>query len=394
MIGDPDQAIYGFRGAKADCFDTFLANHPDTQLIRLSQNYRSTPQVIEAALSTIRLNPGMERMLKAHHSDGAAIRLMEAPDVFSEAVWIAKEIAHMAGGIDMLDAHRDQKERAVNRSFSEIAVLCRTNRQLEQIEMALAHDSIPCIISGHDDFLSDKSVQGMLGFFASLLDTRDSTSLQAALDGLWRIPSALIQPAAVALSQQKDVDIEALAVALQDFPLLRPWLAAIRVLVPRLAQDKPRKLLETLADLCQLASSAVVHLLNASIFYPDLSAMLTSLRTDDSVDIRRVSGSGYASGAVRLMTLHGAKGLEFPVVFLAGLTEGSLPLERAQAETNLEEERRLFYVGITRAKEELILTCAGKPSSFTAELPENIVRSDIRARSKAPRTEQLTLFDF
>ena len=138
VIGDPDQAIYGFRGAQADCFDTFLAAHPDTQLIRLSQNYRSTPQVVEAALSTIRQNPGTERHLHAHQPDGLPIRLMEAPDAFSESVWIAKEIARMAGGVDMLDAQHDHSERTVSRSFSEIAILCRTHRQLEQIENALS----------------------------------------------------------------------------------------------------------------------------------------------------------------------------------------------------------------------------------------------------------------
>ena len=93
------------------------------------------------------------------------------------------------------------------------------------------------------------------------------------------------------------------------------------------------------------------------------------------------------------MTLHGAKGLEFPVVFLAGATDGSLPLERAHMETDVEEERRLFFVGITRAREELILTCGGKPSAFADELPPSMIRGDIRPRNKAPKMEQLTLFD-
>ena len=394
VIGDPDQAIYGFRGAQADCFDTFLNAHPDTQLIRLSQNYRSSPQVVEAALSVIRRNPGMERALIANRPSNAVIRLMEAPDGFSESVWIAKEIARMAGGVDMLDAQNDRSERTVTRSFSEIAILCRTNRQLEQIENALAHDSIPCVISGHDEFLSDKAVQGMLGFFASLMDPHDSASLHAALDGLWRIPAALIQPAAVTLSASEKPDPEFLANELAVFPLLQSWVEAVRTLAPRLTQEKPRKQLETLAGLCKLESDAVSKLLNAAVFHDDLPSMLATLRTDDSADIRRISGSGYASGAVRLMTLHGAKGLEFPVVFLAGLTDGTLPLEHAHKETDVEEERRLFFVGITRAKEELILTTGGKPSAFASELPSAVVRGDIRPRNKIPKMEQLTLFDF
>ena len=393
-IGDPDQAIYGFRGAQADCFDTFLAAHPDTHLIRLSQNHRSSPQVVEAALSVIRRNPGMERTLIANRPSNVSLRLMDAPDGFSEAVWIAKEIARMAGGVDMLDAQNNRSERTITRSFSEIAILCRTNRQLEQIENALVHDSIPCVISGHDDFLNDKAVQGMLGFFASLIDPHDSASLHAALDGLWRIPAALIQPAAVALSSTEKPDAVFLSKELAVFPLLTPWVEAVRTLAPRLAQDKPRKQFENLAALCKLESDSVTKLFNAAVFHNDMPLLLTALRTDDSADIRRTSGSGYASGAVRLMTLHSAKGLEFPVVFLAGLAEGALPLEHAQKETDLEEERRLFFVGITRAKEELILTCGGKPSVFASELPVSVIRGDIRPRNKIPKMEQLTLFDF
>jgi len=393
VIGDPDQAIYGFRGAQADCFDTFLSRHPNAQLIRLSRNYRSTPQIIQAALSTISRNPGMPRELTACQPSGPEVRLMEAPDAFSEAVWIAKEIGRMVGGVDMLDAQRNGSGRGILRPFSDIAVLCRTHRQLEQIEDALAHDSIPCIISGHDEFLSDRAVQGAIGFFASLLYPRDSTSVHSALDGLWRIPSALIQPAAVALAAMDTIDFAALSEALNDFPLLMPWLNAIKTLLPRLRADKPRKLLEKLAELCQLESDAITKLLHTAVFYDDLPSLLSSLCTDDSADIHRTSATGYASGAVRLMTLHSAKGLEFPVVFLAGVTVGSLPLERVHACTDEAEERRLFFVGITRAREELILSCGGKPSSFAGELPVTLNRGSIHARIRAPKTEQLSLFD-
>jgi len=394
VIGDPDQAIYGFRGAQADCFDRFLHDHPDTKLIRLTQNYRSTPQILTSALSVIRHNPGIERELNAARPSGASVRWLEAADSFSESVWIAKEIARMAGGVDMIESNRYHFERTVMRSFSEIAVLCRTHHQLEQVEAALAHDSIPCIISGHDDFLSDRIVQGMIGFFASLMNPHDSASLQAALDGLWRIPAPLIQPPAVALSQMSTADADTLCEALADFPLLKPWLNAVQTLLSSLMCDKPRKQLETLASLCHAESDAVDKLLNAAVFHDDLPSLLSSLRTDDSADIRRASGTGYTNGAVRLMTLHASKGLEFPVVFLAGVTAGTLPFERTHTESSVEEERRLFFVGITRAREELILTCGGKPSAFADELPEDVSRGDIQSRHKAPKAEQLSLFDF
>ena len=127
-------------------------------------------------------------------------------------------------------------------------------------------------------------------------------------------------------------------------------------------------------------------------FHDDMDEFLATLRFGETADIRRASGSGYAAGAVRLMTLHGAKGLEFPVVFLSGVTGGSLPLERAHAVSDVEEERRLFFVGITRAKEELILSCGGAPSAFLTELPSGIVRGEIRPRNRIPRMEQLSLF--
>ena len=393
VIGDPDQAIYGFRGAKADCFDTFLAAHPDALVIRISRNYRSTPQVLEAALSVITHNPGMERSLAAHQAAGEPIRLMEAPDAFSEAVGIAKEIGKMVGGVDMLEAQHAEGLFPVVRSFSDIAVLCRTHRQLEQIENALVHDSIPCVISGHDDFLSSKTVQGMIGFFASLLDTHDSASVHAALDGLWRLPSALSQRAIVALSafEPGRIDPDQLRQELCDFPLLQPWAEAVCHFAAA-KREKPRKQLEQLARMCEADDADVQKLLNTAVFYDDMAELIASVRTGEEADVRRAAGSGYASGAVRLMTLHGAKGLEFPVVFLAGVTSGTLPMERAHQACNIEEERRLFFVGITRAREELILSCGGSPSSFLSELPSHISRSSLRARNRVPKMEQLSLF--
>ena len=392
VIGDPDQAIYGFRGAQADCFERFLSSRPEAELVHLHENYRSSPQILEAALNVIRRNPGMERALTAHQPDGAALRLMQAPDVFSEAIWITKEVAGMVGGVDMLEAHHTGTERNIIRSFSDIAILCRIHRQLEQIEAALVHDSIPCIITGHDDFLSSKTVQGMLGFFASLYDSSDSASLHTAFTHLWHLPAELAQRASVALAMHSssELNFELLRTELADFPLITPWIDAAQQLYR--SREKPRKQLERLAGLCSVSDEEIDKLLNASVFHDDMAELLTALRTCGEGDISRVYGSGYASGAVRLMTLHAAKGLEFPVVFLAGLAAGTFPLENAHAVCNLEEERRLFFVGITRAKEELIVTCSGEPSAFWHELPSSATRGLIRARNRIPKTEQLTLF--
>ncbi|MCI5955401.1 MAG: UvrD-helicase domain-containing protein [Clostridiales bacterium] len=394
VIGDPDQAIYGFRGADAQCFDLLLSSRANAKRITLSKNYRSTPQILALANDVIARNPGPERSLVPTVDPGCAVRLLQAPDSFSEAIWISKEIARMAGGVDMLDAQAAGNDRAVTRSFSDIAVLCRTHRQLEQIETCLAHDSIPCVISGRDSFLEDDTVQGLLGFFASLLNPCAEPSLRMALSALWRVPDALCQRAAVALASSGEMEIDAgsLAQELEAFELLKPWLEAANALYPRIRRDKPRKLLEMLANLCGANGRPVEQLFNAAVFHNDIAGMLDDLLAGEESDIRRASGTGYQSGAVRLMTLHSAKGLEFPVVFLAGVTAGSLPLEHAGESANLAEERRLFFVGITRAREELILSCGGAPSPFLNDLPRDVARIQTRARNRIPRTEQISFF--
>ena len=118
--------------------------------------------------------------------------------------------------------------------------------------------------------------------------------------------------------------------------------------------------------------------------------MLQALILGQEGDLRRRSGKGGSGGAVQLMTLHGAKGLEFAAVILAGLSKGNLPLERGGEVDDLEEERRLFYVGITRAKEHLMLTGADKSSLFVAELPAEVRM--IQRRRPAPRVQQLRFF--
>ena len=390
VIGDPDQAIYGFRGADADCFARLLSQNPDAQVMRLARNYRSTPQVLALAGRVISQNPGGERVLMPTRPDGAKVRAVQAPDPLSEGIWIAKEIARMAGGVDMLDAQHMAREAA--RPFSDIAVLCRPRRQLEQIETCLAHNSIPCVIYGRDDFLEDAAVQGALGFFASLTDPQDAPSLTACLTALWRVPAPLCQRAAAALSQSAgEADRPAfLRRELSDFSPLAPWLDAAEALFPRMAREKPRRLLDALCALAGLKGRAVEHLLSTAVFFSTMDGLLDTLRSGEEADIRRASGAGYQSGAVRLMTLHGAKGLEFPVVFLAGVTKGALPLEHETLPADAAEERRLYFVGITRAREELIVSCGGEPSAFFAEIPGE--RETVRSRPRPVRMEQLSLF--
>ena len=160
--------------------------------------------------------------------------------------------------------------------------------------------------------------------------------------------------------------------------------------VPQWVKEKvnTRKLVEQWEE--QYGTSpALERLRNTAVFHEDFDSLWDALVLGQEADLRRASGKHWASGAVRLMTLHGAKGLEFPAVFLAGLSAGAMPLESPGRPADAEEERRLFFVGLTRAREELILTAAPEFSPFLRELPEPVVRETTGRRRVA---EQLRLF--
>ena len=388
VIGDPDQSIYGFRGADAGCFDDLMNAYPEAEAIRLSQNYRSAPAIVDCALSVIRNNPGMERMLNAVRPQGAAPRLIQTQDLYTQGALIAREISHLTGGVDMLEAHARDQERA-HYAFSDIAVLCRTRRQLEQIESCLRRESIPCLISAREDFWEDETVEALLGFFTALLEPANPAPLDPALRKLFHCPEGLIHQAQQALSCLPDFD--AFSSRLASFDGLSPFLTATGIIWPLLPKEKPRKLLDLLIANCGCKGKAVDALKNSALFHGDMPSFLQHISACEEGDFMRSSG-GKPSGAVRLMTLHAAKGLEFPVVFLAGVDEGKLPLERPDEICNIEEERRLFFVGITRARDELILTCGDTPSPFLAELPEGIQRETAKKIVYPQQFQQMSLF--
>ncbi len=387
VIGDPDQSIYGFRGADAACFAELEAQVPGLSTITLRQNYRSTPQVLQSAVQLIDHNPGPARLLTAHKKDGPPVRLACAQSAFDEAVWIAKEIAGMVGGVDMLGAAASGKGRHGTRSFSDIAVLCRTRHRLAQLETALRHDSIPCVIYGRDDFLSDGAVAGALGFCRWLPWPSDGASLESCLKAVWRIPGPLAQRAVAACAAMAQPDINALRREFSSFQVLGPWLAATEAYLPQVGTEKPRRLLETWAAQ-QGKTLPMERLMHTSVFFEDMPSMLSTLLTGEDADVRRASTDRYLTDAVRLMTVHGSKGLEFPVVFLLGdgfPAKGDDPLPEKMA-----EERRLFFVGMTRARDELILTSGDESACFLAEV--EATREVVRIRKQRQRTEQLSLF--
>ena len=348
-IGDPDQSIYGFRGASSGCFRRLAEDRPETRVFRLTKNYRSTPEILAAARPVIEANPGGPRPLEAQRPSGLAVRFLQASDSFSEAVCIAKEILRMTGGGDMLEAQKLGQDGPA-RAFSDIAVLCRTRRQLELIENCLQHDGIPCVVSGRGDFLDADEVRGFLSYFRMLLHPEDSAAHETAQN----------HAPLDALAQQED------------------W----RVLAEK---EKPWKLVERWMDRYG-GAPPLERLRNTAVFHGTFPELWTALALGEEPDLRRASRRGWESGAVRLMTFHAAKGLEFPAVFAAGLSV--LPLESPSCRT--DEERRLLYVGMTRAGEELILTSGPESSPFLSVLPDSVERKILAQRQRP--MEQFRLF--
>ncbi len=392
VIGDPDQSIYGFRGADASCFETLRKQFPDLRVIRLRENYRSAPEVLDAALAVISHNPGERRQLSCNRPGGTPVRLVTAASPFAEAMWIAKEIGRMTGGVDMLDAQAHAGERQTTRSFSELAVLCRTRRQLELLENCLRHDDIPCVISGREAYLNDDLVRGTLCFFRWLLTPSDTLALRVSLKCIWGFPEDLILRLETGYREAHELEVGALEQEAKESGYLSAWVQSIKSYAGKVERERPRALLETFTAAYGAAGDAVSKLLNTAVFYQDMPSFLEALTIGADADIRRAAGHDYASGAVRLMTLHGSKGLEFPVVFVAGLNAGTLPLERIHEAGDIEEERRLFYVGMTRAREELVVSVSEAPSRFAAELPDSVSRENAGIRRYVPKVEQISLF--
>ena len=389
VIGDPDQSIYGFRGASGRCFQQLREDFPQARAIRLVENYRSAPAVIQAALPVIQRNPGGPRALSPNRPAGPAVRLIQAADDFSEGIFIAKEIGRMTGGVDMLEAQKLGHERTV-RAFSDIAVLCRTHRQLELVEKCLRHDDIPCVVSGREAYLDDVQVRGMLAFLRSLLEPADSAAVGTALRLLWDCPADLIQKAQNACRELESFRLEALEEAVRGYGPLEVWLAEAGEWLPLVRSEKPRRLVE-LWEERRGASPALERLRNMAVFHSTWQELWNTLVLGQEADLRRAAGKGWESGAVRLMTLHASKGLEFPAVFVAGIKSGTLPLESPRHPADPEEERRLLYVGMTRAREELLLTAAPALSPFLADLPDSVVKERAGGLRERP-AEQISLF--
>lgn len=373
-IGDPDQSIYGFRGSDAHCFERLQKDYPGLRVIQLEENYRSSGKILSAATAAISHNPGEARFLHENRPEGAPVRIVNASAKMPEAIFAAKEINRLIGGIDMLDVEQQDTFREEKRTytFRDIAILYRTHHQARLLEKCLSQEGIPYIVTGREDFLEKPLIRGTIAFFHSLLEPEKKEYAIEAGKLLWNLDTQ-------ASDLEKDV--------------YRQMAEKYRT---KWKRSKPGKLLETwMEDLGRKEDNDFINLSHMGACYQTMAEFLDALLLGEEGDLKRCGGKAYSADAVRLMTIHGSKGLEFPVVLLFGAGKGELPLENEKYPVDIEEERRLFYVGMTRAKEELIITYAEEPSEFLEELPKEATFKERAGKTHAVEAaQQLSLFDF
>ncbi|MFO7177675.1 MAG: UvrD-helicase domain-containing protein [Pseudomonadota bacterium] len=374
VVGDDDQSIYGWRGAEVEHILSFQNDWPDARVVRLEFNYRSRAPILELANKLILHNSARhQKVLRASREGGVPPRILRMEDENMEAEHVVREIRQLLVG----DA-----ERRV--SPSDIAILFRTNEQPRAFELELRREKIPYVLVGGLSFYDRREIKDVLAYLRVLANPLDEVSLLRVIN----TPPRGIGPSTVetllehAVSQGRPLwtvlpEAESLSLSegvvsrIQGFQKLLDGFRAKLGTMP--IADLVRALLDAIEYRAELervytgpgeAESrwlAIEELVNAAALYeqrtdaPSLLGFLEEAALADRDD--KDQESGRERHAVTLMTLHSAKGLEFPHVYMVGVEEGILPHQRSVLEgRGVEEERRLCYVGVTRAQETLTLT--------------------------------------
>ena len=404
VVGDDDQSIYRFRGATIENILSFEQEYKNARVIRLEQNYRSTGNILEAANAVIRNNRGRKgKNLWTDHGEGEKVHCYTAANEHEEGMYIASQL---------LRAYREGKQ------WRDCAVLYRMNALSNQVEMALKSNSIPYRVVGGYRFFERAEIKDMLSYLCVIHNPDDDLRLLRVVNNPPRGIGAKSMERTRELALQSGLSLWQVLTHLEEFPELAKAAPKLQKFVDliqamrRLAGEAPLpEFYETLIQESGYAAMLTekkdqesktrlenIHELTSSISGylehaedPSLGGFLdeVALYTDlDSVEDE--------DNCVTLMTMHAAKGLEFPVVFAVGMEEGVFPGFRSIGEEEeLEEERRLCYVALTRAKEKLYLTCAAQrmlfgrtsanlPSRFVREIPEDRTEQSGRPRRERP----------
>ena len=400
VVGDVDQSIYSWRGADFRIIMNFQNDFPNAKLVKLEQNYRSTANILNAANAIIENNEErVDKVLYSQKGDGEKISLYEAQDETDEANYIVKSI-------------RDTSD-----NYNQFAVLYRTNAQSRALEEALIAAGIPYRIYGGLKFYDRKEIKDAIAYLKLIYNQDDSQSLRRIIN----VPKRAIGETTLKHLQDyadaQDISLfsaildvdnistikSGTATKLKDFATLIMKLkeAESRYSLPEflsLILEKSgylRELQASGADEDQTRIENLQELVNvANEFEPEeLDNTLGEFLAQVSL-VSDIDGMDEIANNVTLMTLHASKGLEFPIVFLAGCDEGIFPSARcSNSLSELEEERRLMYVGVTRAENKLYLTTAKRrqmwgeykyysPSRFLEEIPSKLIDEEESAFSE------------
>lgn len=393
VVGDDWQSIYSWRGADFRNILNFEKDYPNCTVIKLEQNYRSTKNILDAAHNVITHNTTRsDKKLWTAAGEGSPVQIMQVPSERAEAEAIARRIQT---AVDL---------RA--RRYSDFAVLYRTNAQSRALEETLVHRGIPYRIVGGVRFYDRKEIKDIMAYLRLIYQPEDTASFERIANvparGLgaksllnfhrWRISAGLsLLEAFENISQVAGLTPKA-AKALADLAdIILSYRAQVEEMTPAALIDSLLRRLDYLNYLndgtpqAEARAENVKELLSVAEQYQaiGLDSMLeeVSLLTD-------LDRADFKSDSVTLMTMHAAKGLEFPAVFIAGCEEGVLPHTRALYDaTEMEEERRLMYVGMTRAKQELYLVHAQERTLFggrTSNPPSRFLADIDGAATNAP----------
>ncbi|MCP3854761.1 MAG: DNA helicase PcrA [Actinomycetia bacterium] len=398
VVGDSDQSIYRFRGADIRNILEFENAFPDSTVILLEQNYRSSQTILDAANAVISNNFGRKpKELWTESGSGEPIRRYHADDESDEAQWIAHEITRLHDGGELM--------------WSDVAVFYRTNAQSRVLEEFLMRAGIPYKVVGGTRFYDRREVKDVLAYLKAVSNPVDEVSIKRVLNtpkrgvgdsSVGRLDSFANGhgiPFIEALRRADEAGVSGRAVR-----GIEQFLELIDALTDLASEGPATVLEEALERSGYLGELEAEHSVESEGRIENLGELVGSAREFETIEEFLESVSLVADtddlpdgdvddSAVVLMTLHSAKGLEFPVVFLIGLEDGVFPHMRSIGEPDeLEEERRLAYVGVTRARERLYLTHAwsrmlhgttqyNPPSRFLDEIPEGLVKEIEGSRS-------------
>ena len=403
VVGDDDQSIYKFRGANIRNILDFEKYFPDAKVIKLEENYRSTKTILDAANAVIRNNKGRkDKTLRTENEEGVRITFYQYQNEYEEADGILSDIG--------------RKIRGGQTKFSDIAILYRTNAQARALEEKFVYAGIPYRVVGGVNFYQRKEIKDMLAYLRTIDTGRDDVSVNRILNVPRRGIGAATARKALDFAEANDMSFfEALRGA-DQIPELKRSAAKIRAftdliqvlrakaeymslvdLYDAVLEDTGymQELQEEESDEAATRMENLDELRNKIVEYeegsenPTLGELLEQIAL--VADIDNVSED---DDRVLLMTLHSAKGLEFPHVYLSGMEDGLFPSYMsltADDPDEIEEERRLCYVGITRAKKTLTLSCArtrmrqgqrqmNAVSRFVREIPKSLINGTVPAR--------------